>query len=138
MNIAFKTKKTTFNRGDIFYVEQSYDRFGCEMEAGRPAVIVSNEMANEHSPVVQVVYMTSSKKKPLPTHVYISRVPHPGTVLCEQIDPVDKSRFGEYLGTLTKEEMDRVDMALAVSIGLVPIAWRRIYKIWSEIIKRMN
>ena len=46
------------NRGDVFYVNRS-ETIGSEQRSGRPAIIVSNPECNEHSPVVEVVYLTS-------------------------------------------------------------------------------
>ena len=44
----------SINRGDIFYVNPS-ETVGSEQRSGRPAIIVSNPLCNEHSPVVEVV-----------------------------------------------------------------------------------
>lgn len=51
----------SINRGDIFYVNQS-ETVGSEQRSGRPAIIVSNSLCNEHSPVVEVVYLTCQHK----------------------------------------------------------------------------
>mgnify|MGYP000672913211 CR=1 FL=1 len=53
----------SINRGDIFYVNPS-ETVGSEQRSGRPAIIVSNPLCNEHSPVVEVVYLTCQYKKP--------------------------------------------------------------------------
>lgn len=46
-------------RGEIYYVEPFYPTTGSEQRPGRPAIIVSNNLNNEHSNVVGVVYMTT-------------------------------------------------------------------------------
>lgn len=56
----------SINRGDIFYVNPS-ETVGSEQRSGRPAIIVSNPLCNEHSPVVEVVYLTCQYKKPMVT-----------------------------------------------------------------------
>lgn len=49
-------------RGDIFFItEGAYT--GSEQNAGRPGVIVSNDIGNKHSPNVEVVFLTSREKK---------------------------------------------------------------------------
>lgn len=53
------------NRGDVFYVNRS-ETIGSEQRSGRPAIIVSNPECNEHSPVVEVVYLTCQYKSPCP------------------------------------------------------------------------
>lgn len=107
-------------RGDIFYVNRS-ETVGSEQRSGRPAIIVSNPECNEHSPVVEVVYLTCQYKKPLPTHVRIESVGRRSTALCEQITSVDVSRLGDYKGHLTDEEMEKVDHALMQSLGIHPL-----------------
>lgn len=65
-------------RGDIFYIANSGHVVGSEQRSGRPGIIVSNDLANKHSPNVSVVYLTSQEKKPLPTHVDVIRIRREG------------------------------------------------------------
>ena len=39
-------------RGDIYYIDK-YPTTGSEQQAGRPAIIVSNEKNNQHSATVE-------------------------------------------------------------------------------------
>ena len=110
----------SINRGDIFYVNPS-ETVGSEQRSGRPAIIVSNPLCNEHSPVVEVVYLTCQYKKPMPTHVRIESAGKRSTELCEQISSVDVSRLGDFKGHLTDREMAQVDVALMASLDLHPI-----------------
>ncbi len=105
-------------RGDIFYVANSGWCVGSEQRGGRPAIIVSNDMANKHSPNVSVVYLTSQEKKPLPTHVeVICKVP--STALCENIQTVSKDRLTDFVKSCTTTEMKKVDEALLHALALV-------------------
>ena len=61
-------------RGDIYYIDK-YPTIGSEQQAGRPAIIVSNEKNNQHSSTVEVVYLTTQPKADLPTHVTSVRRP---------------------------------------------------------------
>lgn len=107
----------SINRGDIFYVNQS-ETVGSEQRSGRPAIIVSNSLCNEHSPVVEVVYLTCQHKKPMPTHVRIESAGRRSIALCEQISSVDVSRLGDFKGHLTDEELEQIDAALMCSLDL--------------------
>ena len=107
----------TVHRGEIYHIHET-EVTGHEQQGDRPAIIVSNNAGNEHSPVVEVVYLTTQKKKPLPTHVQIYSSPRPSTALCEQIDSVDKSRLGGLIGWITEEEMHEIDKALAISLEI--------------------
>ena len=104
--------------GDIYYIRDTRQSVGSEQRADRPAVIVSNNTNNKHSGVYEVVYMTTQPKTDLPTHFIIASALKPSTVLCEQISSVYEERIGEWIGTLTPDEMKTLDQCLAVSIGI--------------------
>lgn len=109
-------KKIDVFRGDVFYVK-NFKGTGSEQSGERPAVIVSNDIGNKHSGICEVVYLTTKKKKPLPTHVSIMcRVP--SVALCEQVCTVSQERLGEFVRTCTDEEMKKIDKALAISLNL--------------------
>lgn len=104
-------------RGDIFYIRKVDPITGSEQDQGRPAVIVSNDIGNEHANIVEVVYLTTKDKKPMPTHVEVkSNVL--STALCEQITTVSKERLGDFIRQCTYEEMQAIDRALLVSLGI--------------------
>jgi len=106
-------------RGEIYYVKDT-NSVGHEQKDGRPAIIVSNEACNLFSPVVEIVYLTTSFKadKTLPTHVPINSAPEPSIAKCEHIHSVDKSRLSTHLGRCTRHEMRRINMALMISLGI--------------------
>lgn len=67
---------------------------------------------------MEVVYLTSQKKTDLPTHTPINSVKYPSTALCEQIQTVCKDRLGRYIGTVTAQEMEGINEAMLISLGL--------------------
>jgi mRNA interferase MazF len=104
-------------RGDIFFItEGTYT--GSEQNGGRPGVIVSNDVGNKHSPNVEVVFLTSKKKKPMPTHVEVM-CKVPSTALCENIQTVSKERLDAFIRSCTTSEMKQIDNALLCSLGLM-------------------
>ena len=103
--------------GQIYYVYPK-DYTGSEQGGGRPAIIVSNDVGNEYSQVVEVVFLTTREKKPLPTHVAINSAKYPSTALCEQIDSVDKERIGGYINEISQAEMKNIERALLVSLDI--------------------
>lgn len=117
-SIAYSTDKKKVERGDIFYVESIYNEEGSEQKAGRPAVVVSNDIGNEHAPLVTLVYLTTAPKNYQPTHVTIRSAPRISTALCEQITTVAKSRLGSYMSTCTKAEMDQIGIAIEIALGI--------------------
>ena len=112
---AYHSYKTSYERGDIWYVE-SADSTGSEQKAGRPAIIVSNDIGNKAAPVVEVVFLTTQDKNNMPTHVPITSAKLPSTALCEQVTTVSKSRLGTWYSHCTDNEMKAIDKALAVSL----------------------
>lgn len=105
-------------RGDIFYIANSkYYATDPENEAGRPAIVVSNDILNKSSSAVEVVYLTTRDKKPMPTHVgIICKIP--STALCETVYTVTKDRIGDFIKSCSAEEMAAIDKAIAVSLDL--------------------
>lgn len=104
-------------RGDIFFIQPG-SSVGCEQYAGRPGIIVSNDLNNKHSTVVEVVYLTTAPKKDLPTHVTVRSSPKGGVALCESIYSVSTERIGDYAGHVTQEEMANIEIALLISLGI--------------------
>lgn len=111
------TYKRTPMCGEIYFVSRGATT-GSEQQAGRPAIVVSNEMCNIHSPTVEMVYLTSQPKTDLPTHVTIRSTSKQSTALCEQIMTIDASRLQDYLSTCTAQEMTLIDAALMISLGI--------------------
>ena len=104
-------------RGEIYYIANRHTH-GAEIAKGRPAVIVSADTINRNSEVVEVVYLTTSPRREMPTHVPIETSGTSATACCEQIDSISKQLVGDYYGTCTTEEMSEIDAALLYSLGI--------------------
>lgn len=114
-------QKPRIRRGDIFYADLR-PNIGCEQGGIRPVIIVQNNVGNTYSPTVIVAAITASRvKTPLPTHIQISKpcgLKYNSTILLEQIRTIDCSRLREYIGSVSKQTMSRVNSALHISFGL--------------------
>jgi Growth inhibitor len=104
-------------RGDIYLIDLS-GSVGSEQSGVRPCIIVSNDIGNEHSPLVHVVPITSRVKKQMPFHVKISNLREPSIALCEQVGRVDKRRLIERLSVVDEQEMRKIEISLMVIYGL--------------------
>ncbi len=108
-------------RGELYYADLN-PTIGSEQGGIRPVLIISNNIGNKHSPTVIVAAITSkAMKAALPTHCLLNA--HNGLeknsiVLLEQIRTLDKQRLKEYVGTLDQLNIQKVNQALAISIGL--------------------
>lgn len=110
-----------FKRGEIYYADLTPAR-GSEQGGARPVVIVQNDVGNKYSPTVIIVPLTTVlTKSKLPTHVTLYKaadLPCKSLVLCEQIKTIDKSRLQDYKGTVSSEDMEKIDRALKISLGM--------------------
>src|SRR5713226_7120369 len=103
-------------RGDIVRVR--LDPVVASEQAGeRPALIISPDLINEHSPVVLVAALTSQKTdRVYPFEVLIEppegRLKFPSKVLLMQLRSIDKRRLKGSYGSLSAETMLRVDEAI--------------------------
>lgn len=110
-----------FERGNIYYINNNNSPIvGSEQASGRPAIVVSNDKNNNHSSVLEVVYLTTQPKTYLPTHVKITSSSKPSTALCEQVYSISVDRVGDWCGECTADEMEQIDAALIISLGLTP------------------
>lgn len=109
-------------RGDVYYAELSGTK-GSEQGGVRPVVVIQNDIGNKFSPTIIVAALTSQLKKcKLPTHVDVSKdvegLPKNSIVLLEQLRTIDKCRLKEKIYHMSPEEMEKVEHALLVSVGL--------------------
>jgi mRNA interferase MazF len=115
----------TYRRCDVWLANLD-PVIGSEQGRTRPVVIIQNDVANEYSPVVIVAAVTTALgPKEYPTEVRV-RAPEGGlkkdsVVLLNQIRTIDKRRLVERWGPLRPETTKRLDEALRISLGLVPI-----------------
>ena len=116
--------QTMIRRGDIFMAELPKG-IGCEQGGRRPVVVIQNDIGNFRSPLVIVASVTGARKKPMPTHVPLGRaqgLSRPSLLLLESIYTIDKTRLLQYIGHLQTDKIFQMDRAIAVSIGLLPLA----------------
>ena len=69
LNQAYLTS-TDVKYGDIFLIDFDGAKFS-EQCGKRPALVVSNDKGNQHSPTMLVVPLTTKNKKNLPTRLII-------------------------------------------------------------------
>ncbi|KIL52206.1 type II toxin-antitoxin system PemK/MazF family toxin [Jeotgalibacillus soli] len=112
-------------RGDVFFADLS-PVVGSEQGGVRPVLIIQNDIGNRFSPTVVVAAITAQiQKAKLPTHVEINSkrngFERDSVILLEQIRTLDKQRLTDKITHLDDEMMDKVDVALQISLGLVDL-----------------
>lgn len=107
-------------RGEIYYIEPSkaLQTTGSEQRSNRPGIVVSNSENNEHSSVVEIVYLTTQPKNTMPTHVIINSAVKTSIALCEQVNTVAVERLADYMGQCSEDEINKIDEALMISLNI--------------------
>lgn len=103
-------------RGEIFYA--TLTGRGSEEKGLRPVLILQNDIGNKYGPTTIIAPLSSGTKKDIPTHVKTHFNGRLSTILLEQIRVLDKALIGEYIGVLDDEQMQIVDNAIRISLGL--------------------
>jgi mRNA interferase MazF len=104
-------------RGEIWWVDFN-PSIGGEIQKTRPAVIVSNNFANEASNRVQVVPLTSKIDKCYPCEAYILVNDKQSKAMADQIMTVSKERLKRQVGNVLDSEMQLLERALKVQLCL--------------------
>lgn len=119
-------------RGDIFYADLG-PVVGSEQDGIRPVLIVQNDIGNKYSPTIIAVPITTKIKPNLPTHIPIKKgkfgLLRDSVILIEQVRTLDKKRLKEKIGSLDKENLDKVKNALKLSLSL-RIEFKDIFTDW--------
>lgn len=111
-------------RGQLYYADLN-PVVGSEQGGIRPVLVIQNDIGNKHSPTVIVAAITSkAMKNILPTQHTLpaqNGLDRESIVQLEQIRTIDKRRLKEFVGALGQDDMQAVDRALRVSIGISPV-----------------
>lgn len=111
-----------YRRGDIYLVDLGTN-VGSEQGGCRPVLLLQNDVGNHFAPTLIVAPVSSRywKKLKQPTHSLIEGIQYltsPSVVLAEQIITIDKKRVMKYLGKVSEEQMQNIDKAVKISLGL--------------------
>ena len=110
-------------RGEVYLV--NFDpTVGSEIRKTRPALVIQNDIANEHSPITIVAAITSKfDDKLYPTEVLIrsgeAGMKQESVVLMNQIRSIDRQRLVKKIGRVNEKTMKRIDASIKISLGLI-------------------
>jgi mRNA interferase MazF len=105
-------------RGEIWWVSFG-PSVGTEIQKTRPAIIVSNNPANEFWEQVQVVPLTSNMTRVFSSQAVVSVSGEKSKAVTDQITTVSKLRVSKKIGTITADELADVERALKLQLGLL-------------------
>lgn len=109
-------------RGEIWLIDLNPTK-GSEQRGVRPCLVISNDITNQHAPTITVLPLTSNLAgQRFPINVVLSkqetRLKVDSLVLCGQIRTVTKERIVQKLTAITINEINRVEKALLLYLGI--------------------
>jgi mRNA interferase MazF len=104
-------------RGEVWWVEFA-PLGGGEIQKSRPAVIVSNNASNKHLNRVQVVPLTSNVEHLYPSEALVSVRGKKHKAMADQLTTASKDRVDNYVGRLSKSDLQAVEEVVKVQLGL--------------------
>ena len=104
-------------RADVWWID--FDpTVGGEIGKTRPAIIISNDMANKHLNRVLAVPLTSNIGRLYPGEAYVTINGQQSKAMSDQLTTVSKLRLRTKIGTLTSDDMRSVEFAIRQHIVL--------------------
>jgi mRNA interferase MazF len=104
-------------RGEVWWVGFG-PSVGGEIQKRRPAIVISNDQANRHLNRLQVVPITSSIGRLFPSEAYVTLNGEQRKAMADQLATISKARLGAKLGQLDAAEMQGVERAVRLQLGL--------------------
>jgi len=108
---------TSPTRGEVWWV--AFDpAVGGEIRKTRPAVVVSNDVANRVLNRVVVVPLSTRTTKVYPGEALLTFGGRPAKAMADQIRAISKSRLARRGGTVSEDEMRAVEDAVLLHLGI--------------------
>jgi len=104
-------------RGNVFWVNLD-PTVGSEIRKKRPCVIIGATPINKARRTVIVLPLSSSGSPRPPITVEVECLGRKAIAVIDQIRAIDKSRLLEQAGSLSKTDLETIERALRVVLGL--------------------
>jgi len=104
-------------RGEVWLINFE-PSIGGEIRKKRPAVIVSNNAANQFLNRVQVIPLTSNVDKLYPSETYITLRGKKAKAMADQLTTVSKKRLINQAGKVSNDELVGIKRAISIQLDL--------------------
>ena len=105
------------NRGEMYWINLD-PTVGSEIRKKRPCVIIGASPINRARRTVIVVPLSSAGKPQPPLTIPVTCMGRDVVAVCDQIRAVDKSRFIERIGPLSKSDLMELEKGLQQVLAL--------------------
>jgi mRNA interferase MazF len=111
-----------YERGSIVLVNFNPQKKAQEIGKVRPAIILSDTMLNDVLDLVSVVALTTNlidDAEPLRIRLLArENLKEESDAMIEQLRCVSKSRIGECIGSVSEEEMQKIETGIKLMLGI--------------------
>ena len=104
-------------RGEVYWLA-SDPSVGGEIQKTRPAVIVSNDAANAVLNRMLVVPLSSQTARVYPGEALVQLNRETRKAMADQLTTASRQRFRSRLGSLTPEDLAKVESAILLQLGI--------------------
>ncbi len=105
------------HRGEIWWI--NFDpSIGGEIKKTRPAVIISNDMANKILNRVQVIPLTSAIKNVYPAECLVTLQGKQSKAMADQLTTISKRRLSSKIGRVATQDMDEIERIIRLQLDL--------------------